>query len=84
MMTLVCSKLINRVAQNQNFTINRCFKFAWKAYNKLNFDRNVKLSLANRKYRRLSHLKNNSNNNTENQNFTYFAIGFCVISPMIN
>ena len=37
-------------------------EFAWKAYNKLNFDRNVKLSLPDWKRRRL---KNNAENVTD-------------------
>ena len=60
--TLARPKLINGLAQNQKFsyfavgfsvislTINiPILEFAWKAYNKLNFDRNVKLSLPDRK-----------------------------------
>ena len=41
-------------------------EFAWKAYNKLNFDRNVKLSLPDRKCRRL---KNNAENVTQKPKF---------------
>ena len=61
-----------------SLTINiPMLEFAWKAYNKLNFDRNVKISLPDRKCRRL---KNNAENVTQNQNFIYFAVGFSVIS----
>ena len=57
-------------------------EFAWKAYNKVNFDRkfNVKLSLPDRKCRPLSQMKNKAENVTQNQNFVYFAVGFSVIS----
>ena len=60
---------------------------AWirlERYNKLNFDRNVKLSLPDGKCRWLSHLIKNNAENVTNQNFIYFAVGFSVISLMIN
>ena len=56
-------------------------EFAWKAYNKLNFDRYVKLPLPDRKCRRL---KNNAEHVTQNQNFIYFAVGFSFISLTTN
>ena len=90
MTTLARLKLINRLARNQKFSyfavglsvislmINiPMLEFAWKAYNKLSFNRNVELSLPDRKCRRL---KNNAENITQNQNFIYFAVAFSVIS----
>ena len=92
-MTLSPPKLINRVAWNQNFTyfavefsvitltINKSMLEV--QYNKLDFNRNVKLSLADQRCQRLSHLKNLVNVR-QNQNFTFFAVGFSVTSLTIN
>ena len=78
------AKIIQKTYEENNWDIKwerQQHEFAWKAYNKLNFDRYVKLSLPDRKYRRL---KNNAENVTQNQNFIYFAVGFSFISRTTN